>query len=120
MFLPRYIEKYLRENPLPPTAIISGDLLDFVNHLIADPTQHGVGFTNSDDLVRHRVFQDINFDQLQAKRIQCSQCVYSLMGGIFNSDEVDLVTLPRSEKEKEYCEKLSEEQKQVFRSNYIE
>ena len=121
ILLPRDIQKYLRDNPSPPRAIISGDLLDFVNHLITDHTQHGVGFTNSDDLIRHPVFRDINFDQLQAKRIQCSPCVYSLMGKILNLDVPTLLaTQPRSGKEKEYCGTLSEEQKQVFRSNYIE
>ena len=120
ILLPTDIERYRLDNPSPPTAVITGDLLDFVNHLIADHTQPGVGFTNSDDLIRHRVFQDINFDELRAKRIRCSLCVYWLMGNVLKLDVPLLVTVPRSKKEKEYCGKLSEKQKQVFRSNYIE
>ena len=121
MDLPKDIEKYRLDNPSPPTAIISSYLLDFVNRLIADDTKLGFGFENSDDLIRHRVFRDINFDELRAKRIRCSPRVYSLMEEnlILNTDMPPPVTQPQSEKEKEYCEKLSEKQKQVFRSNYI-
>ena len=120
MDLPEDI-KYRLDNPSPPTAIISSYLLDFVNRLIADDTNPGFGFENSDDLIRHRVFRDINFDELRAKRIGCSPRVYSLMEEnlILNTDMPPPVMLPQSEKEKEYCEKLSEKQKQVFRSNYI-
>ena len=121
MLLPRDIEKYRCDNPSPPTAIISGDLLDFVNHLIADHTQPGVGFTNSDDLIRHRVFRDINFDEL---RLPSGYSVHHVFTRWWTTSWILmvplLVTPPRSEKEKEYCGKLSEEQKQVFRSNYFE
>ena len=64
---PRDIEKYRHHNPSPPKAVISGDLLNFVDYLIADHTQPGVGFKNSDDLIRHRVFQHIDFDELRGK-----------------------------------------------------
>ena len=79
MDLPKDIKKYRLDNPSPPTAIFSSDLLDFVNRLIADHTNPGFGFENSDDLIRHRVFRDINFDELRAKQIRCSPRVYSLM-----------------------------------------
>ena len=118
--LPKDMKKYRLDNPSPPTAIISSDLLDYVNRLIADHTKPGFAFENSNDLIRHRVFRDINFDELRAKQIRCSPYVYSLMEEnlILNTDLPPLVTQPRSE-EKEYCQKLSEKQKQVFRSNYM-
>ena len=115
----RDIEDYRHDKPSLPKAVISGDMLDFINHLIADHTQPGIGFTNSDDLIRHRVFQHIDFDELRAKRIRCSPPVYNLMGIVLNNDMSQKVELLRSEKEKEYCGKLLEKQKQVFRSNYI-
>ena len=120
MYLPEHVQNYRYDNPSPPTAVISGDLLDFLNHLIADHTWRGVGFTHSNDLIRHRVFRDINFDELRAKRIRLSLRVKFWMGDILNKEEEPLdVTLQQLEKEKEYCGKLSEKEKQVFRLNYI-
>ena len=115
MYLPRNVQKYRHDNPSPPTAVISGDLLDFLNHLIADHPRRGVGFTNSNDLIRHRVFRDIKFDELRAKRIRCSTRVKFWMGDILNKKEKPLdVTLQQLEKEKEYCGELSENRSRFF------
>ena len=57
IYHPRDVQKYRHDKPSPPTTVISSDLLDFLNHLIADHPWCGVGFTNSNDLIRHRVFQ---------------------------------------------------------------
>ena len=120
MYLPRDVQKYRHDNPSPPTTVISGDLLDFLNHLIADHPRREVGFTNSNYLIRYRVFRDIDFDELRAKRIRCSLRVKFWMGDILNKKEKPHdVTLQQLEKEKKYCGELSEKQKQVFRLNYI-
>ena len=65
-------------------------------------------------------FSDINFDELRAKRTRCSLRVKFWMGGILNKKEKPHdVTLQQLEKEEEYCGKLWEIQKQVFRLDYI-
>ena len=42
-----------------PSFLVICWTFSIINDLIADHTQPGVGFTNSDDLIRHTVFLDI-------------------------------------------------------------
>ena len=112
-------QNYQGDHPEWTAGVLAGDLLDFVNLLTADRDKHETGFEHSDDLIGHSVFRDLNFEDLRAKRIAPPIHMLMLDALIKCNCNIKKIKAGSQRIEKSYCDRLSLEEKSIFRSNYL-
>ena len=95
----------------------SGDLLDFVNRLTARLDPDGIGFNRSDKLIEHALFRRIDFEKLRQKAILAP--VHDLLQQASQNRALPIMEQATPTPQRLFCERLSEDQKKIFHSNYF-